>query len=103
MRSGEDDRWRAVGVLSARIWLDPSRAASGWAYAYVSITAWKRSSCGVIQVWTCAFVIAAAQTSKTEGAGGNAIEKWNNVDPCFVDRAGRPQNRKVCEPYLIAP
>jgi hypothetical protein len=35
MRLGEDDRWRAVGVLSARIWLDQSRAASGWAYAYV--------------------------------------------------------------------
>jgi hypothetical protein len=60
MRLGEDDRWRAVGVLSARIRLDQSRAASGWAYAYVSITAVETT---VLGVWTCAFVITATETS----------------------------------------
>ena len=60
MRLGEDDRWRAVGVLSARIWLDQSRAASGCAYAYVSITIAEKI---VLRVWTCALVITATETS----------------------------------------
>jgi hypothetical protein len=65
MRLGEDDRWRAVGVLSARIWLDQSRAASGCAYAYVSITTAEKI---VLRVW-CACVITAVETIVLRGSG----------------------------------
>jgi len=53
MRLGEDDRWRVVGVLSARIWLDQSRAASGCAYAYVSITAAEKIVLRGLDVCVC--------------------------------------------------